>query len=279
MLYGIDVSSYQPGISMAEVAREGFAFAFCKATEGTGYTNPDYAQQIAGAKAAGLVAGAYHFLSPGNGAGQADYFLSVVGNPAGLVLVLDVEAGAYADVMAFVAEIERRIPGYHPVIYSGSWFWSGHLGNPPSPAGCPLWDSKYVTAVGPASAVYAGVPASYWTPGYGSWQHSTILQFTSNAVVAGFQRVDASAFLGTVDQLRALACGYAAPKPAQPAPKPPASLPEAPEMILLTNASTQGTWYILGYAGHRPIGPGELTLYRNAGVPVRVLPDAEMPTS
>ncbi len=71
------------------------------------------------------------------------------------------------------------------------------------------------------------------------------------------------------DLLRRLAARYA----------PPAPTTEVPDMLLITNASTQGTWYILGSAGARHIGPAELALYRAAGVPVKVLPDAQMPTS
>ncbi|KAG8846975.1 hypothetical protein FRB96_001725 [Tulasnella sp. 330] len=70
---GIDVSSYQG----ASPSWSGSSFAYIKATEGTTYTNPDFASQYNGAYNAGLIRGSYHFAHPDSstGAAQASYFV------------------------------------------------------------------------------------------------------------------------------------------------------------------------------------------------------------
>src|SRR3954452_6227024 len=76
--YGQDVSGYQGNVNWAAQWSAGSRFAYVKATEGSSYTNPYFAQQYNGSYNAGMIRGAYHFALP-NGAGgsaQADYFLA-----------------------------------------------------------------------------------------------------------------------------------------------------------------------------------------------------------
>ena len=57
----IDLSSNNPHpIDFNAVKASGVTGVIVKATEGTGYTNPFYAQDMAGARAAGLDVAAYH---------------------------------------------------------------------------------------------------------------------------------------------------------------------------------------------------------------------------
>ena len=94
---GIDVSGYQPSINWSTVKGNGVTFAFIKATEGTGYTNPSFSSQYTGATNAGIIRGGYHFARPdvSSGATQANYFLANGGgwSADGLTLpgALDIE--------------------------------------------------------------------------------------------------------------------------------------------------------------------------------------------
>lgn len=97
---GIDVSNYQPVQTVADF--KAVQFAFMKATEGTTFTDDNFAKNWAAARAAGIVRGAYHYLSLADPAyEQAAYFLAVVraqGLEPGDLLVVDSEvAGADAD--------------------------------------------------------------------------------------------------------------------------------------------------------------------------------------
>lgn len=58
-IYGVDISSWQRGIDLEQVASDGYEFCVVKATEGPThdgwiYTNPHYITQLAAAKAAGF---------------------------------------------------------------------------------------------------------------------------------------------------------------------------------------------------------------------------------
>jgi len=78
---GIDVSHWQGSIDWPTVAAAGKKFVFMKATESTDFVDPNYTANEAGAKAAGLLVGAYHYAdpdtTPGDGAAEADHFLSI----------------------------------------------------------------------------------------------------------------------------------------------------------------------------------------------------------
>ena len=88
-LNGIDISSWQSGINLAVVPCD---FVVIKATEGTGYVNPDYERAYWQAKAAGKCLGIYHYASGGNVQAEAEYFLKNAGNRVGeAMLVLDWE--------------------------------------------------------------------------------------------------------------------------------------------------------------------------------------------
>ena len=71
-LNGIDISNWQSGINLAVVPCD---FVVIKATEGTGYVNPDYERAYRQAKTAGKCLGIYHYASGGNIQAEAEYFL------------------------------------------------------------------------------------------------------------------------------------------------------------------------------------------------------------
>src|SRR5258705_13561717 len=76
-LAGLDVSGYQGNVNWSAQWNAGARFAYIKATEGTYYTNPAFAQQYNGSYNIGMIRGSYHFARPDptNGAPPADYFL------------------------------------------------------------------------------------------------------------------------------------------------------------------------------------------------------------
>jgi lysozyme len=64
MLYGIDVSNWQGSEFPWDHFRGKIQFALAKATEGTDFTDPDFAHNIAMMKEIGVIRGAYHFFHP-----------------------------------------------------------------------------------------------------------------------------------------------------------------------------------------------------------------------
>jgi GH25 family lysozyme M1 (1,4-beta-N-acetylmuramidase) len=201
-LPGLDVSRYQSNVNWPAVGRAGAAFVYVKATESTNYTSPSFGQQYAGAAAAGLIHGAYHFAIPNasNGIVQADYFLAHGGRPSGMTLppAVDLEYNPYGDVCysmppaALVAwvhdfsnEIRRRI-GTFPTIYTSTSWWNRCTANNGGfGATNPLWVPRYGKSIG-------ALPAG--------WGYQTFWQFADTGVFPG----DQDYFNGTLAQLRAI---------------------------------------------------------------------------
>jgi lysozyme len=206
MIWLIDISNYQTGLDIDQAGREGYSAVICKATEGVSYRDPRFDTFIPQVKAAGLIPGAYHFLRASDGAAQARAFharVAAQGGPGGFLCACDNEQDATWDVTReFYAEWARLTGGHPLMMYSGAWWWSPR-GWPGASLTPYLWASHYVSGSGAGSALYAKVPASWWTPGYGGWNTATILQFSSSATVAD-QAVDVNAYRGTIAQLREL---------------------------------------------------------------------------
>ena len=98
----MDVSSHQQNLDWVSAYAAGSRFAYVKATEGTYYTNPYFAQQYVGSADVGMIRGAYHFANPrtSSGADQARYFVNHGGGWSNdgrtLPGLLDIEFNPYS---------------------------------------------------------------------------------------------------------------------------------------------------------------------------------------
>ena len=196
-LTGIDVSHFQGHVDWPAVKGAGCAFAFAKATEGAGLTDPYFSANWAGMKAAGLPRGAYHFFRPAQDAAQqAAHFLSTVQlAPGDLPPVLDIEVNDGVNGEALVGAVQTWLEavepaaGAPPIIYTNTPFWDAHFtdqfGN------YPLWIAHYGPAPSPLPRGW-----SDWT----LWQYSQSLHIRG---VSG--PADHDYFNGPLDALQALA--------------------------------------------------------------------------
>jgi len=157
---GLDVSKFQPTVDWAKVAAAGMKFVFARASYGTGAaTEPLFKSHWQGAKAAGLIRGAYHFFVPTSDArAQAQLFLSQVrsaiapGETDYLPAVIDVEmqpgnvlaADYVGGIEAWIAAVEADplFVGRKTIIYTTASFWAT-LGNPAGFGDHPLWVADY----------------------------------------------------------------------------------------------------------------------------------------
>ncbi len=195
---GVDVSHYQGTINWSSVKASGKAFAFCKATEGTTYTDPNFASYWAGMKSVGLIRGAYHFGRPGSDPTvQADHFVNTVAPVNGdLQLVLDLETSdgktpsqVRSWTVTFLNRVQART-GRPGIIYTGFYFWRDSAGNG-SNLNCPLWLAAYVSD-----------PAPYVPAAWGTW---SFWQYTSFGSVPGVSgNVDRDAWNGSLAALNNL---------------------------------------------------------------------------
>ncbi len=177
---GHDVSGHQGPVDWSGAARTGAKFVYVKATEGTGFVNPQFAQQYNGSYGVGLIRGAYHFARPdiSDGASQARYFLAHGGgwSADGRTLpgALDAEYNPYGetcygkDAAGMVAWIHGFSDTYHaatgryPTIYTSTSWWKRCTANNGGFSGNPLWIARYNTFIGELPA---------------SWTIHTIWQF------------------------------------------------------------------------------------------------------
>jgi GH25 family lysozyme M1 (1,4-beta-N-acetylmuramidase) len=202
---GMDVSSHQGNVDWRTAYSKGARFAYVKATESTGYTNPYFSQQYNGSKSAGLVRGAYHFALPNrsSGATQADYFIAHGGNWASdgstLPPMLDIEYDPYGSNICYgmsgsamsrwISDFSARIhsrTGRNPTIYTTRNWWNTCTGSNGSFGSNPLFLACYCRTVG-------RMPAG--------WSHQTIWQYNSQGTFPGDQDV----FNGSYADLRRFA--------------------------------------------------------------------------
>jgi len=179
-LEGLDVSRWQVTINWPQVKAAGKQFVVMKATEGTGYVDPMYATNRAGAMAVGIPMAAYHFASPDSSPNEAiqeaDHYVAVAGLTAGNLLpALDLEqtgglapAALQVWVRAWLDEVTAKL-GIRPMIYVSPNFWSSKVGNNTSIAQAgytTLWIANW-------GVTSPTVPANNWNGnGYTFWQYT-----------------------------------------------------------------------------------------------------------
>ena len=200
---GTDVSGYQPAnIDWTTVKNAGVKFGWSKATEGTGYVNPNFTAQMTGATAVGIYLGAYHYARPQlhpnlTGANSADseaaYFWSVAGSyikygGSYFMPMLDwedinatVAAGFTASQMsAWANQWCNTVSNYayangviiRPVIYTGAWYstpGATYPGLTTAVTNRPCCISGYPSNPNPQT----GSPSStYPWPSFNFWQYA-----------------------------------------------------------------------------------------------------------
>lgn len=171
-IHGIDVSKYQhliswDGVKKMKVKEIQLGFAFIKATEGTGYTDPQFRRNWKKSKDAGIVRGAYHFFTPSrDGKAQAANFISEVKLEEGdFPPVLDVEQLNSTPVAQLKKETKEWLEiveahyGIKPIIYTNVDFYNRYLGQEFDEY--PLWVAHYYQPVQPRIR-----------RGWVLWQHS-----------------------------------------------------------------------------------------------------------
>jgi lysozyme len=204
---GIDVSYWDSGIDWPKVRATGQRFMIAKATEGDFYADPTFPTNWSGAKAAGLLRGAYHFfrcnVDPKKQAKKFIDYVKAVKDNGEFPPVLDLESNdgqtkdkVISRVKIWLDEVEAAF-GKKPIIYSGQFFLQDYLseagGGPPAWAkDYPLWLAQY-----PNTYVEGMMPTL--PRGWFKW---TIWQYSEKGVVNGINaKVDMDLFNGTLEEL------------------------------------------------------------------------------
>jgi lysozyme len=153
-IHGIDVSKYQQIIAWDEVSamqvkKIKLGFAFMKATEGIGNTDPQFERNWKRSKEAGMIRGAYHFfIASKDGRMQAENFIKTVDLEKGdLPPVLDIEQSygipkniLKKEIMNWLDIVENNY-NTKPIIYTNIDFYNQNLGSDFDQY--PLWVAHY----------------------------------------------------------------------------------------------------------------------------------------
>ena len=238
-VHGIDVSRWKGTIQWPRVAHGGYRFAFAEATNGF-TADWTFGRNRAGAKAAGLAFGAFHFARPAgstphgvtaNAVAQADLFVSIAGPLTGeLAPVLDLErTGGLAPgslrawTAAWLDEVQLRI-GVRPTIYASPTFWRHSMRDASvfATGGSELWVAHWRVGA-------PRVPAANW--GASGW---TFWQWTNCSRVPGIRGcVDGDRYRGS-----RVTSALMAPQPVAIDAPTVGGVPQTGELL---SAST-GTW-------------------------------------
>lgn len=153
-IHGIDVSRYQDIIAWEEVKKMNvdnirLGFAFIKATEGVGNTDPQFHRNWKKTRSNDIIRGAYHFfIASKDGKMQAENFIRRVElEPGDFPPVLDVEQRngvSKAQLQHEVKEWLETIENYYrvkPIIYTNVDFYNQNLGDAFDQY--PLWVAHY----------------------------------------------------------------------------------------------------------------------------------------
>ncbi len=164
----IDLSHFNNVTDFNAIKADGIVGIIQKATQGTTYVDPTYAERKPQALDAGLWWGAYHFATGDDPIAQAQHFLDTVKPEPTDLLVLDFEQNGSGSSMT-IAQAEQFLQyvysavGRWPGFYSGSYI-KQLLGNDTNAVlqNCWFWLSEY----GPTAKVPANWPT--WT----MWQYT-----------------------------------------------------------------------------------------------------------
>jgi len=204
-VHGIDISKYQGDVDWHRVRASGVGFAFIKATEGGDHSDERFRQNWAGAAAAGMPRGAYHYYYfCRTAAEQAAWFMShVPKDRSALPPVLDLEwthksrtCRYFPDAETVRSEARTFLQiltayyGKRPLIYTTVDFYADNE----------LWklDGYHFwlrSVAGHPQEVYPGQRWAFW-------------QYTGTGVVAGIDGpTDLNVFAGSHAQWQAWMSG------------------------------------------------------------------------
>ncbi|QIL49850.1 lysozyme [Weissella coleopterorum] len=192
-LNGIDISSYQSGINIANVPAD---FVIVKATQGVNYVSPDCDNQVQQVIKSNKLLGVYHFADGSGAEAEATYFLANIQGYLGkAVLFLDWEASVVNNGVAYAKTFMDYVynqTGIRPIIYmsksvTAQFDWSSVSKD------YALWFAQY------ANNNETGYQSDPWTDsnGFGSWIQPAMQQYSSHGKLSGYDgNLDLDIFYG-----------------------------------------------------------------------------------
>jgi GH25 family lysozyme M1 (1,4-beta-N-acetylmuramidase)/LysM repeat protein len=225
-LNGIDIASYQAGLDFSKVPCD---FAIIKATQGTGYTNPDCVRAVEQAMSLGKGVGVYHYISGGNAVAEANFFINSILNWIGKVMIcLDWEFdqnSAWGNESYLEQVINQVIArtGVPPMIYAPASRYN-QVAEVAKRHNCGLWIAQY------ADTNPTGYQNTPWNEGAYT---CAIRQYSPAGRLNGWNGdLDLDKFYGSLDDFKKY-YGKSSSKPSKPS-VPSSSAPSGTTLQLAT---------------------------------------------
>jgi GH25 family lysozyme M1 (1,4-beta-N-acetylmuramidase) len=212
ILKGCDISHYQ-GQANFDTLNALISFVIIKASEGNGYTDPNFSRNQSESRRVGLLRGYYHFARPdlnNTPQAEAEWFLKVVGTPqAGELLILDFEVN-YADCVdwckLFLDHLSSILGGYKPLIYLNLSLVNNNDWTSLINENYGLWLADYDNSINPIQT---------------KWPVLASKQYSDSGSINGIAgKVDLDVFYGDASTFQSYGL-----KPTPPAPQPPQPAP------------------------------------------------------
>lgn len=198
----IDISHHNVSIDFEKIIQSGIAAVFHKGTQSLGnnlFRDRDYPTRKTNALKAGLLWGAYHFGTKGDGKVQANEFLDYIKPDNDTLMVLDFERCTTVgeDTMSideakdFVSQIKYKT-GKYPGIYGGALLRESlHVNSDPILSQCWLWIAQYGSL--------PHLPNGW--ENYTFWQYTDGESGIDSIPVDGVGKCDREIFNGTAEEL------------------------------------------------------------------------------
>lgn len=186
MMRGIDISSWQTGMDVANVIKKNeLDFVICKATEGMGLVDSVCDRFIQETKRLGKCYGFYHFARNHDPGQEAEYFYNHTRNYFGEgIPVLDIEDSAIPDWSAYAkafADRIHRLSSIWPMIYvsAGScWRFSDN----DTFKHCALWVAGYPRKI----PYWHNLLMSEFDYSIYPWDQASAWQFSGTGDIKGY---------------------------------------------------------------------------------------------
>jgi len=192
---GVDVSEYQGDIDWPLLCKQGIAFAFIKATEGSQYVDPRFSDNWEQAAKARVKVGAYHFFSfDSPGSTQSENYITTVDRKEGMLPpVVDVElygeykrtpkqaSDVWPELDCLLDALEKEY-GVKPILYATQSAYNLYIKN------------KYVGYCLWIRSVYTYPAVQGWT----FWQYSDRMVLEGYSGVE--RHIDMNLYYGTKEE-------------------------------------------------------------------------------
>lgn len=204
----IDISNWQNGIDLALMFKENpLDGVIIKATEGTGYVNPNYKTWAEWLDSNGKLWGVYHFCYGADAIAEAKFFHSVTKHYIGrFIPVADYEGDALKRGAGWLKEFldeYYRLSKVKPLVYCSRGVTQSKGMDEIARAGYGLWMAQYADY----NPVYGFLDKPWHDGSVAPFPGYHMHQYTSCGVLKGWRSyLDLDKFYGTADDWKAL-CG------------------------------------------------------------------------